>query len=199
MIPVVVGFDPGFASCGFAVVQLFPAYETVLEMGVIRTSKSDKKTKTFAADDNLRRCREVAKEVERLLMQGTIETLPSGASHHYWSRRAVCAEAMSFPRSASVAAKMAMTWGVLVANVERAKLPLLQATPQEMKVKLTGRKDASKEDVEAALKKKYGKAIARHVKGIPPSLHEHAYDALASIVTCLDSEVIRMVRTMSAA
>ena len=53
----VLGLDPGFASIGAAVFELSKTGEVVSEVSVFKTSKSDKKRKVRASDDNLRRAR----------------------------------------------------------------------------------------------------------------------------------------------
>lgn len=184
----VLGVDPGFASVGYAVVELFPSGEQVLETRVFRTAKSDAKLNTLAADDTVRRTREIAKDLEQML-----ERLMNCEG----DRRlvAICAEAMSYPRNAVVAAKMAMTWGVLAANAERRNLALVQASPQQVKKAVCGTGSASKDEVATALVTRY-----REIPGIaelPRTLREHAYDALAAVVCCLGSEVVRMARALS--
>jgi crossover junction endodeoxyribonuclease RuvC len=187
---LVVGLDPGFASLGYAVVELLPlpaAGERVVDMGVIRTQKSDAKRNTLAADDNIRRAREIFRELRDLIKRHATQ-----GDHLV----AVCAEAMSFPRNASAASKVALAWGVVAAILERAGLPLAQASPQQVKKAVCGRKDASKEDIQAALISKYQfdpKAMSG-MEHVGATLREHPFDALASVVCCLDSEVLRMAR-----
>lgn len=193
---LVLGLDPGFASCGYAVVRVRPDDEDVVALGVLRTAASSAKRKVYAADDNLRRCRELAAALANLTHHGQV--LPLGGRQWAPRVRAVCAEAMSFPRNASTAAKMAMTWGLIVANVESKALPLLQASPQEVKVKLTAHKDAPKEAIEDALLRRYGKRLKSMLRELPEGQHEHAFDALAAVVTCLDAEVVRLMRSMVA-
>lgn len=201
---LVLGIDPGFTSLGYAVLELGGGglADQVVTIGVLRTKATDKKQRVLVADDNIRRARELAVSVRGLTHAGTmmparggqgIAALFQGADRI----RLVCAEKMSFPRNASAAAKVAMAWGLLVANLERLDLPLLQASPQEVKRRVTGKADASKDDVEKAMVKRFGRGLYRMLKGVPPGQHEHAFDALASAVACLDSEEGRMVRSLA--
>lgn len=176
----VLGIDPGFASVGYAVVCLHPVRETVMKIGVIHTEKSGVKQNVLAADDNLRRAREV---FTALNLQTAWVT-------------ALCAESMSFPRNSQAAAKVAMTWGVIAALAEWKGFPIVQASPQAIKKVLCGAKNASKEDVQQALQMRYGKVPG--MEELSKGDMEHAFDALAAVVCCLDSEVVRMARKMAA-
>lgn len=173
---IVLGIDPGFASMGVAVVDVTEHGVGVITLDVIRTQKDDRKRRTLASDDNVRRAREIA---------GRLFEAHIGA---------ICAEAMSFPRNSSAAAKMALSWGVICALAQVRDVPIVQASPQQIKQAVTGSKTASKLDVEAALLKRYGNQIEQLVAHLPDSQHEHAFDALAAVVACLDSDVLRMAR-----
>lgn len=175
----VLGLDPGFASIGYTVYKLGTPDE-VVRMGLIRTEKSSAKRNVRASEDNLERARTIAEELQALLKEFDI--------------RLICAETMSFPRNSSAAAKMAMCWGVMAALSLQHSIPVAQATPQEVKKAVTGQKDASKEDVQAALKKRW--ALEALVEEIPPSKQEHPFDALAVVIACSGSEVFRFARKM---
>lgn len=183
-----LGIDPGFASIGFAVVRLYPDREEIESLTVFTTEKAEKKRKVLASDDNFRRARSIAEALGGFLGAPQVE--------------AICAESMSFPRSSSVAAKMAMCWGVLAAFAFNRGIPVLQATPKEIKKKLCGNGSASKDDIEAALVARHGRSTIEEalVKGFVTRKgdREHPLDALAAVVACLDSEVVRMARRMAA-
>jgi Holliday junction resolvasome RuvABC endonuclease subunit len=196
---VVLGLDPGFASLGYALVRLLPDGEEVLALGVLRTEKSEKKRKVLASDDNLRRTCELSRDIHALMAEA------GGV-------RAICAEAQSWPRNASSAVKVALCWGAIAALTQLLGVPLVQATPQEIKKRLGAAgmvkglteadrlraKTDSKLLVAQALRARYGLCLSPMLASIPATKHEHAYDALAALVTCLDSEVLRMARRMVA-
>lgn len=175
-----LGIDPGFASIGWAVVESTDDGSTldVISAGVVRSKKAKPKQRVLAADDNFRRAREIGRALGRIMLEHRVD--------------AVCAEAMSFPRSSSVAAKMAMCWGVLAQLCETLGLPLVQTSPQKLKRAVTGNASASKDDVAAALYIRLPNALGALV-GIPASIHEHAMDAFGAIIACLDSDVVRAV------
>ena len=179
-----LGLDPGFANMGWSVIELASWGEKLVDAGVLRTEKSDKKRSVLASDDNLRRGREVAEALVAVMDRFHIS--------------AICAESMSFPRSASAAAKMAMCWGSIATLSFERKLPVVQASPQEIKKTLCGKKDASKEEVEAAVKLRYGD-FDKYLADLAKSYREHAYDSAGAVITALEkSEVIRAVRGLVA-
>lgn len=184
----VLGIDPGFANIGYSTVMLSSDGKMrPVNMGVFRTDKSDAKRSVFASEDNLRRAREIYVFLKDVLRNG-----PCGPV------RAVCAETMSYPRNSSAAAKVAMCWGVLAAISEEFDIPVLQATPQGLKLKVQGKKTASKVQVQEALEKLFGKkTLAELLVDVTPSFWEHPVDALGAVVACGDSEVLRLARRMS--
>jgi crossover junction endodeoxyribonuclease RuvC len=187
----VLGIDPGFASIGWSVVRVDAAGEHLVALGVIRTEKSSAKRNVRASEDNLERAKEIALEIQDLIGKYRIQL--------------VCAETMSYPRNSSAAAKMAMCWGVMAALAQQHKIPIAQATPQEVKKAVTGRKDASKEDVQEAVRGLFPALQGREAKhggpyilrAVPRSLWEHPYDATAAVVACRESEVFLLARRMA--
>jgi crossover junction endodeoxyribonuclease RuvC len=180
----VLGLDPGLASFGWAVADLEVSGLAVVDVGVFCTVKSARKHGVLAADDGVRRARELGLRLAGLL------------DRH--RPAVVCAEAMSHPRHASSAGKLAMAWGVVAAELERRGLPLAMESPQGIKKALTGARDASKEDVGAALLARWP-GLAVLLAPLPKGLHEHAQDALAAIVACETAEVVRLARAMGRA
>jgi crossover junction endodeoxyribonuclease RuvC len=187
----VLGIDPGFASIGYSVVDVLEDRLAVISMGVIRTEKSSKKTGIRASDDNLNRAKEISRELATLI------------DHHHIT--VICAETMSYPRNASAAAKMAMCWGVLATLADRYNLPITQASPQEIKKAVCGKKDASKEEVQEAVRTMFpvtAEGVTKQgcpyiLREVPRSLWEHPFDALAAVVACRESEVLLLARRMA--
>jgi Holliday junction resolvasome RuvABC endonuclease subunit len=180
---VILGLDPGFASLGWALVALHldPSVDTMtcLDMGVLRTQGEDKKRKVRAVDDNVRRTREIASTLRRLLDANAILV--------------VGAEAMSFPRSSSVAGKMCLAWGALVAELDRRGIPLEQVSPQVVKRQLCGAKGATKDDVEAAVIAAMPEAEHMAAR-FPGGLHEHMFDAAAVAMVVSRGDLVRTAR-----
>jgi len=175
----ILGIDPGFASFGIALVRLLPDSEDVLLLEVLRTSKSTAKQNVFACSDNVRRARELAHRLEQIVTGHAV--------------RAIAAESMSYPRNSSTAGKMSLAWGVIAAISEAHGLPVIQSSPQAIKQAVTGSKTADKAEVEFSVLRRFGNAIEA-LYGGPDGQREHAFDALAAIVACLDSDVMRALR-----
>lgn len=181
---LLLGIDPGFAALGWTLVELQlddEAPPLLVAAGVLRTKKSAKKRGTLASDDNLRRARELYAGLSAL--------------ERTWRPAVVCAESMSFPRNAGAAAKLSIAWGVLAALTEARGLPLVQCSPQQLKKAVSGRADASKEDVLSALARLYPTLLLK-LADTPRSLWEHPVDALGAVHTALNSEVVRTLRRM---
>jgi crossover junction endodeoxyribonuclease RuvC len=180
---VVLGVDPGFASCGYAEVLLEKDTETVLRMGVIRTQRSGKKRRVLETEDMVRRGRELSSVLGMLVQDSAV----------------VAAESLSYPPSASSSAKLAMCWGVIVAHSQLAKVPILQASPQAIKKHVCDAGNATKDEVRRALQQRFGKHKLELAidSDLPLGQYEHAYDALAAAVCCLDSDTVRMVRKLA--
>lgn len=180
---LVLGVDPGFAAMGWCRFILGKTSESdkVLQLGVIRTQKSNKKANVLASNDNHRRIAEIFKLLFPLTAEISMMT----------------AESQSWPRNSSSSAKVGMAWGVISSLTTLLDIPLLQMSPQELKKSVCGNKSASKEEIAEALIERYG-IVIRDVllKDVPPGQREHAYDALGSIVATLDGEEVKLARRM---
>jgi len=178
----VLGVDPGFASFGVSIVELTASTERVRMTEVIRTKKSTKKQNVRAADDNFRRAGAIA-----AVLHDVVAT---------WKPMAIAAEAMSFPRNASAAAKVAMAWGILADIAEVYSLPMVQATPQEIKRALCDKETATKVEVRDRLQTLYEGQFDQFTSGTPEGQWEHGFDATGAVIACLDSDIVRMARGM---
>lgn len=181
----VLGVDPGFANLGWCVAELAPPHggtARCLHAGVLITEKSAKKNNVHSVHDNIRRTQEIARFLAEIA-EG-------------FSVKAICAESMSFPPNASVAAQMAMAWGVLAAYAEWKAIPMVASTPQQVKLAVAQSKSASKDEVAAGVRGRMS-GIAMELMGLAPSKHEHAYDAAASILAANDSDVLRTLRQVA--
>ena len=177
MRPLIVGVDIGFAHLGIVKAELMPQGFTVISTDVICTEKSDKKRGVKAADDNIRRVTEIAEHLGRWIDDQII---------------VVCAEALSLPRNASAASKISLAFGALATVSALSNVPIIQASPQEVKIAVTGKKTASKAEMIAEIKK-------RHTKikwPTPKSLEEHVADATSVIIACLNHPVIVSAKKM---
>lgn len=172
----ILGLDPGFATLGIARVRLGPSGEP-LEVGAsaFTTEPSAKKLEVRAASDNVRRMREIYRKLD----------LEVAA----WVPEVICCEAQSWPRNAGAATKIGMAWGVIVAVAEQYDIPIVQATPQDVKVAVAGKKTASKDDVIGAVERLCPDLRWPDRK----ALWEHAADAISVVLACRSSETVRAV------
>jgi Holliday junction resolvasome RuvABC endonuclease subunit len=185
---VAIAFDSGLARAGYAVARLLPCRTSVepfelLALGCWQTEKSDRKRAVLAADDDFRRAREQAARL------AVVVRLPS---HRI---RYVAAEAMSFPRNARSSAQIAMFWGALAFAMELHALPLVQASPQEIRARLGVEKKEPKAAVHLALERRFGAhVIGGFLRGLNKEERNHPLDALAALVASEGSDIFRLSR-----
>lgn len=205
----VLGLDPGMRCVGWAIFRLYRDGKLDFVIGgTFGTEKADKKSKTLSTDDNFRRAREIARHLLKITREFDV--------------KAIAAEGMSFPRSSSVAAKMAMCWGVLAMLAELLDpLPVLQASPQQLKKacgvmplprqpkvdpgdkaakKIADRarramKAQSKSDVQEAMSRMFP-ALSDVLDNVPKDEREHPADACAAVVCALPTDEFRTLRAM---
>ncbi|MFA5186378.1 MAG: crossover junction endodeoxyribonuclease RuvC [Patescibacteria group bacterium] len=182
----IIGIDGGFSSVGWAVLELTATTETetLVNMGVIRTAKSDKKLNVLSSSDSFRRCQEIAVVLGKVL--------------DLYSPRVVAIESLSLPRNAGVSAKIGMGYGVLAALLSARSLPMAQVSPQGVKKTLAGSQSASKACVQEALAKRFGSPFQKRLEEFNKTVREHPADALAVAVAALTSEVVKLARSMAA-
>jgi Holliday junction resolvasome RuvABC endonuclease subunit len=178
----VMGFDAGLANMGWAVFEIGPVNQGLIDFGVICTNKSDVKRKILASDDNVRRAREMWRALKTIVFQ--------------YTPKVFCAESQSIPRNAGAASKTAFSWGLLSAAAEEwGDLPFCCESPQRIKKVVAGTMKASKEEVEAAVTAAYPFAAELAVqKKLRKGDREHAFDAAAAVMASLSSDAIRMLR-----
>lgn len=179
----VMGIDPGLANMGVGVVALKRLEgEEILSVMVLSTRPEKKKKNVRQSSDLVRRTRELASRLATVV--------------DAYSPRVIAVEAVSYPRNAASAAKTAMSWGVLCSIAERNNIPLVQASPKDIKKAVCGKQTASKIDVQDSLTERYPEAFSVFLASYPKMQHEHGFDAVGSVVACMDSDVIRMARGM---
>lgn len=176
----VLGLDPGFASFGYSVLRFTPEGEEVVAVNVIRTKKTGKKRNVLASDDNFRRARAIASVLREVVVG--------------FQPRALAAEALSLPRNASAAAKVAMSWGILADIVEEFQIPLVQQSPQGIKKTLCGKVSATKVEVQEVVMKRYPGAFQPFMDATPKGQWEHGFDSVSAVLATIDSDVLRAVR-----
>ena len=173
-----LGVDPGFALTGWALCEYDGSKLTVEACGLITTQKTAKR---LVADDNIMRAQRIGAQLERLLVD------PKGEPYV----DLVACEAMSYPPSASTAAKMSLTFGVIAEQCRVMATPFVQFSPGHIKLASAGTKKASKARMAEALGVTFPEAKGAMI-GIPDSKKEHCWDAIGAAVTSLDTELVKM-------
>ena len=148
----IIGLDPGFASLGWARCEWDGSKITIVDGGVFETKPTDKKRRPRAVDDNMRRVREQARWLTDLLT-GTVIRNSQWKPDPQRMAAFVCVEAFTLgPKGTRhSAAKQGGSTATIGAVCEVLRLPLLQATPQEIKKATCGQLKASKDEVRAEL------------------------------------------------
>lgn len=180
--PRVLGIDPGFANVGWCVVSVWARGELVIEeMGVIRTEKG--KGRITAAYDEHRRAKEICRALDKLIRKHNIsllteELISSGMQNSRTQRlNGYC-------------------YGILSTLCELHTLPMVGATPKEIKKELCGKSAVSDLLLHDALGRRHDDLEAKS-KHVVASKREHCYDALGSIEACKDKELFMAVRRLA--
>lgn len=178
---MVLGVDPALTRFGYAVVSIGRRTEDdrLVDLGAIRTERSAKKLRVREMDDSSRRARQIAEGLTALLLK--------------YEPKLICAESLSLPRSAGSAAKVARAWGVLDAMAfAHDESPILQSTPQEIKMAVCKVVTANKYDIRNALLARFD---ANKWLNLPDDVAEHGFDALGAVVAAEASEPMKMLRS----
>lgn len=177
---IVLGIDSGFASCGVAVLDLSGSAPRLRDSGCFTSEPSAKKRDVRAAEDLVRRHHELARYLDTWLKAYEPVT--------------VCLESVSWPRNAGATGKLGIAFGAVWSAAFHRGLPIVQASPQDVKLSLCGAKNASKDDVILAVERLHPGITWPSQK----TRWEHVADAIGVVHACLDSQVLRMARRLSA-
>lgn len=186
----VLCIDPSFNNTGYTVFSLNPDDSfSLVDNGIIKTEKSDKKLKIRSADDTVRRIQFIIRELLGLIkthdVKALIAELPHGGA-----------------KSASAAKGMAIAQAICATLAEFTGLPAEWVTPTEVKVALTGNKVASKEDCMGAADELYPKLGMDYANtsGRGKSRYllefEHVADSVGALQASKDGQMIRMLKSL---
>lgn len=179
----VLGVDPGLANLGLAVLRLSSSSRsgTVELLRALKTKPPQKRRRLLQADADADRL--------RYLLGCIRETMEE-------HRPAVVVyEAPVGGRSARGVKSLAYVVGSLVTLCDERSLPLLSVSPTDVKVEATGIRNASKEAVVEAMRKRFPSDCWADVL---PSAVDHAADALAAAASALRSDAVLMAARMRA-
>ena len=161
----ILGIDPGFRSLGWAVIECDGSSTVCLEAGVIRTAKSKHKIPVW--QDNQDRCEVLA---QQLLFKAKAYAI-----------NLIAVEGESWTRTSSDRV-IGMSRGIIYGLACAYNYPVIQWHPKDVKKELTGRKSASKTEIQDWLCENVD-GVRKHLDLIPKTQKEHAADAAAIAVT----------------
>lgn len=171
---MILGIDPGMASLGYSVLTLDGE---LVNAGVIRTEKINKKQKNFhAVSSDVERLRYILRALKRVLADHEIKLM--------------AIEMPSFhPKFAKqVVRQISLVWGAMVGLSEEIRCPIVQVSPQEARKNLLGKSQGSKEDLQKALCGKL-KHASYFAEKFPATQREHLFDACAVAFAAINSEM----------
>ena len=176
-----LAIDVGFASMGCCVLCIKPKGYALVYKCVIATKASPKKLSIRSADDNVRRCREITRSVVDLISKHNIKV--------------VALEMPSMGAKSALAMRgMGLACGIIGAlDIVYDSIPFLYATPTDVKMAMTGTKNASKEEVQSIA---VG-MIPDILDDVNKTHREHVADALGAAVAVKDSPVLEILRSIA--
>jgi Holliday junction resolvasome RuvABC endonuclease subunit len=166
---MILALDIGFRVTGYALFENGKLKAT----GVIETAPSEKKTVRMA-DDNAYRSAQIAFRLRDLVKQYKIKAvvgeLPPGGA-----------------KSARAMSQMALATGTIAATFALLGLPVEWVSPFEVKLAVTGKKSATKDEIMDAITVKYGKSLESQ-KG----KFEHIADAIGAYLAAKEGNLVRI-------
>jgi len=169
---IILGLDPGLASCGWAAIEReLDGGLVCLSAGVIRT----KKELGNKYQDDLRRIRYLSAELQSIKDTYRMDFVAS--------------ESMSWPRHTRAIQSMGFCWGVIGSLFDNDSI--IQRRPQQIKVDLVGKKTASKKEVDAAACKVI-EELDVFLDDLPKTQRDHAADAAAAVISAWCDPVVKL-------
>lgn len=185
---IVAGLDPGLQYVGYALVNFNPdRSRDLLALGTVYTQPSERKGSVRQMSDTTRRAREVWSEIRHAWKD--------------WPQAICCETPIPNLRNSTVRARIGFTVGSVVLYAELLDIPLLEATPGEIKLALFGRRSATKENVLDRMGQVYPNAPwpTTKAKGANSiEMASHAADALGAIEACLCDPVVQALKGLRA-
>jgi len=178
----ILGMDPGFENIGLAFGLFTPGRGIdLLEVKLVTTKKCSAKKGMRAKADDTRRLEEIVAQVD--------ETV------RHWDPDVGAFEECPSLRNSAVTRKIAMAWGAACALVTRKKgVLILEYGPKHLKKVVTGKEDASKQEMSEALIPRFNLLSETPVV---QSKQEHLTDAVAAIVAASqDQAVIQLANVL---
>jgi len=176
LVDVLLGIDVGFRGTGLAVLDI--QTDRLLETFSIRPKDNSRKEKIRKSANDVFRIRQIVEGMKIVL--------------DTWNVRAAFIEFPSGSKSARAAWTMGLAGGVIIGVLDLRDIVCEYFSPYDVKMATVGARDASKEAVEKAVRRRW-----RDFDGWPKfkADREHACDA-AGILACAErtSDIYRLLR-----
>jgi len=170
---VVLGVDTGFSTYGLSRVEIFPEIR-VRAFTTLRYI--DKGNDLKATERMLSVGYDMSNQVHTWIDSNFKDNPPI----------AVAVEGVSIPQKVGpqTTLKIGIGWGTLLSVASRLGVPVFQRFPAAIKQHLTGKKSASKKEIQAVLSNKF----CVDFEGMNLTLREHAADSIAAAITVAQQE-----------
>ena len=184
MNPLLLSIDTGLATGGAALLDLHS--KQVIDVLLLTTEKSVRKREVSVSSDTMNRAKLYARALQRFIAP-------------YSNIRGIVHESLSLPRNARAAALIGISLGVVADIAEQRNCPLIEVTPQNVKLGVTGKKTASKDEVIQAVLNHQPELEPAFKQRGPAGKWEHMADAVAVGLSAWDHDIVRLLRAGSGA
>lgn len=181
---LILSLDVSMTATGWVIVERGEApgdVPTLLDCGVIQTEKMATKENVSTTADSMRRAVKINNTLRDAMGSQKFDL--------------VVVEAMSWPRNAGAAIKMAMAWGAIAPLIR--DYPLIEVGPQALKLSVAGSKSATKKEVELGVRKRIPAISSELLETLVPkrALREHCWDALGAVLAARQTEKWALLQT----
>jgi Holliday junction resolvasome RuvABC endonuclease subunit len=182
LIRYVIGFDPGIAKFGVAVIGVhFDGATRLAEGKTIITEAASKKRGVRSADDAVDRVRLIAKQARNLV--------------NIYRPVAAATETLSHVRNSAAMAKIGMVLGALIDMCDAQDIPLFHIAPKQLKQGLGLKPTADKTEVIQTIKKRFGTFNnwpTASAEAATTEIQSHLADAAGAATSLLAEPSVRL-------
>ena len=145
----IIGVDPGTATVGYGIIDVAGNKNSLVDVGIVSTAKDL---------SDAARLRLISVGLEKLIKK--------------YKPQVLVAEKIYFSKNIKTAISVAQARGVILLTAEKAGLDIIECSPQDVKLSVTGYGNADKQQVQKMVK------VLLNLKSIPKP--DDAADALAA-------------------
>ena len=160
---IILGIDPGMAKCGFGVIEKKGNSIKYLSAGVIESKSSYEQSKRLEI---------IYKGIKKLIRK--------------YKPHIIAVESLFFSRNVKTAFRVGEARGVILLAAQLQKIQIMEFTPLQVKISITGYGLAEKQQVQKMVKTLLG------LKEIPRP--DDAADALAIAICCVNNFKLKILK-----